>query len=93
MRPDLVCIHLYDRRESVLPSAGLLTVEDAETGELVEIDSSRESVRATFARESAQRVDELDAALLHSGVDLIRLHTGQDHAPVLQRFFETRRRR
>src|SRR6185436_16622520 len=40
-RHDLVCLHLHDPRESVLPAAGLLTIEDAETGELVELDSSR----------------------------------------------------
>src|SRR2546421_1543700 len=31
-RHDMVCRHLHDPRESVLPSAGLLTIEDAETG-------------------------------------------------------------
>ena len=43
-RHDLVCVHLHDPRESTLPAAGLLTVEDAETGELLELDSSRAGV-------------------------------------------------
>ncbi|HTL56334.1 MAG TPA: DUF58 domain-containing protein, partial [Candidatus Limnocylindrales bacterium] len=38
-RHDLVCVHLHDPRESTLPSAGLVTLEDAETGELLEVDS------------------------------------------------------
>ena len=40
-RHDLVCLHLHDPRESTLPDAGLLTIEDAETGELLEMDSAR----------------------------------------------------
>src|ERR1051326_1700532 len=47
-RHDLVCLHLHDPRESKLPPAGLLTVEAAETGELVELDSSRSAVRYKF---------------------------------------------
>src|SRR6185437_4516721 len=38
-RHDLICVHLHDPREIDLPSAGLLTIEDAETGELLELDS------------------------------------------------------
>jgi uncharacterized protein (DUF58 family) len=44
-RHDLVCVHLHDPRESHLPEAGVLTIEDAETGELLELDSTRASVR------------------------------------------------
>src|ERR1041385_4329212 len=49
-RHDVVCLHLHDPREVALPSAGLVTVEDAETGELLEVDSSRIMVREKFAR-------------------------------------------
>src|SRR5262252_5400745 len=42
-RHDLVCLHLHDPRESAMPPAGLVTIEDAETGELLEIDSARAS--------------------------------------------------
>src|SRR5438093_6038053 len=35
-RHDLVCLHLHDPRESALPPAGLVTIEDAETGEVLE---------------------------------------------------------
>src|SRR5437868_3585299 len=48
-RHDLVCIHLHDPRESALPAAGLLTLEDSETGELLEVDSNRAAVREKFA--------------------------------------------
>jgi uncharacterized protein (DUF58 family) len=90
-RHDLICIHLFDPRESHLPNAGLLTVEDAETGELLEVDSARASVRQTYAETNQQRVAQLDEALRRTGVDTIRLSTVEPFAQRLQRFFETRR--
>jgi uncharacterized protein (DUF58 family) len=93
VRHDLVCLHLHDPRESSLPPAGLLTVEDAETGELVELDSSRSAVRDKFASINAERLSELDRALRRAGVETLRFSTAEDFAQMLQRFFETRRGR
>lgn len=92
-RHDLVCLHLHDPRESELPDAGLLTIEDAETGELLEVDSGRSSVRERFAQANRQRLDGLDRALNRTGVDTLRFNTTQPFAPTLQRFFEIRRGR
>ncbi|HWV98342.1 MAG TPA: DUF58 domain-containing protein [Candidatus Acidoferrum sp.] len=92
-RHDLVCVHLHDPRESVLPSAGLLTLEDAETGELLEVDSSRAMVRDRFARTNAERLAELDRAFRRAGVDTLSFSTAEPFAQTLQRFFETRRGR
>ncbi len=92
-RHDLICLHLHDPRESVLPPAGLLTVEDAETGELVELDSMRSAVRERFAQINAERLAELDRALRRAGVDTLRFSTGEAYAQTLQHFFETRRGR
>ncbi|HZV35128.1 MAG TPA: DUF58 domain-containing protein [Verrucomicrobiae bacterium] len=90
---DLVCVHLHDPRESELPNAGLLTIEDAETGEMLELDSMRSGVRQTYARANAARLSELDRAMRHAGVDTLRFSTGEAFAQVLQKFFETRRGR
>jgi uncharacterized protein (DUF58 family) len=92
-RHDLVCLHLHDPRESSLPPAGLLTIEDAETGELLEVDSTRASVRQKFADTNAERLAELDRALRRAGVDTLRFSTAEPFAQTLQHFFETRRGR
>jgi uncharacterized protein (DUF58 family) len=92
-RHDVVCVHLHDPRESVLPAAGLLTIEDAETGELLEVDSSRATVRERFARTNAERLAELDRALRRAGVDTLSFSTAESFAQMLQAFFETRRGR
>lgn len=92
-RHDLVCVHLHDPRESELPNAGLLTIEDAETGELLELDSGRATVRQTYAATNAERLADLDRALRHASVDTLRFSTAESFAQTLQRFFETRRGR
>ena len=92
-RHDLVCLHLHDPRESTLPGAGLLTIEDAETGELLELDSSRAAVREKFAQINADRFAELDRALNRAGVETLRFNTADSFAQTLQRFFETRKGR
>jgi uncharacterized protein (DUF58 family) len=92
-RHDLVCVHLHDPRESQLPNAGLLTIEDAETGELLELDSARATVRETYAATNAERLAELDRALRRASVDTLRFSTNESFAQTLQRFFETRRGR
>ncbi len=92
-RHDLVCVHLHDPRESSLPNAGLITIEDAETGELLELDSTRATVRQKYAETNNERLAELDRALRQAGVDTLRFSTGEPFAQTLQKFFETRRGR
>ena len=92
-RHDVVCLHLHDPRESTLPDAGLVTIEDAETGELLELNSARGAVREKFASVNAERLAELDRSLIRTGVDTLRLNTTEPFASVLQRFFEIRRGR
>lgn len=92
-RHDLVCLHLHDPRESALPPAGLLTIEDSETGELLELDSTRAAVREKFAATNADRLAELDRAFRRAGIDTLRFSTSETFAQTLQHFFETRRGR
>jgi uncharacterized protein (DUF58 family) len=92
-RHDLICLHLHDPRESALPRSGLLTIEDAETGELLEMDTTRAGVRAKFAEVNSERLAELDRAFQRAGVDTLRFSTSESFAHTLQHFFETRRGR
>ncbi|HAO77723.1 MAG TPA: DUF58 domain-containing protein, partial [Verrucomicrobia subdivision 3 bacterium] len=70
-----------------------LTIEDAETGEILELDSSRSAVRDRFALFNEERLAHLDQALNRTAVDTLRLSTVEPFAQTLQRFFEIRRGR
>jgi uncharacterized protein (DUF58 family) len=92
-RHDLVCVQLQDLRERGVPPLGLLTLEDAETGEVLELDTARESVRDAFAEGATSRQERLNRALARAGVDLVRFSPEDDFASMFQHFFEHRRRR
>jgi len=90
-RHDLICLHLHDACELELPAAGIVRFEDAETGEIQEINLSQGASRQRYAAVSAQRLARLDRALQREGVDTLRLQAGQPFAAKLQHFFEHRR--
>ena len=92
-RHDVVALHVHDQRESELPDVGQLTVEDAETGELIELDTTDERVRGRFAELARERVENLRRALAAEGVDSLNLDTREPYEPALRSFFKNRERR
>ena len=95
-RHDFVAVKLYDPCELALPDVGFITLQDAETGELVEVDTRHPQVRMLFARTAKARGEWLESALRRSSID--RLDIGTDlndkgYAQSLQRFFKVRERR
>src|SRR5437588_748100 len=49
-RHDFIAVHVQDDREKVLPNVGIITLEDAETGEQIEINTADKSTRTHFAQ-------------------------------------------
>jgi uncharacterized protein (DUF58 family) len=92
-RHDLIALPVVDPREETLPAIGRVTLEDAETGEQIEINTSRNSVRDAFAEQALERRAARDRILRQAGVDAIELRTGEDYVPALRGFFRRRERR
>jgi uncharacterized protein (DUF58 family) len=92
-RHDLVALHIRDRREEELPDVGMLAIEDAETGEILELSTSNPKVRARFAEVSRRQVETLRRMLAAESVDALELQTGESYVPPLMNFFKTRERR
>ena len=92
-RHDTACLQLVDARERELPDVGLVALEDAESGEIREVDTGSAEVRARFAAAADARLTGVAATLGRAGVDVARLDPGSAVAPTLARFFERRRRR
>jgi uncharacterized protein (DUF58 family) len=89
-RHDLIGVFVVDPREKSLPAVGLLTIEDAETGEQLEIDTNRSDVRAHFENLAAKRLQSVRKTLRSSGVDLLELNTAEPYMPTLLQFFAMR---
>ena len=92
-RHDLICTVLSDPREIELPNVGILTFEDAETGELVEIDTTAKSVRSHYSAENKKRLDTLFRNLRQRGIDIIDLSTDRSYLAALNQFFANRSHR
>lgn len=95
-RHDLVGISVRDPNEFVLPKLGLINIEDAETGEQVEINTNLDWVIKEFSKLADAQKDLVRKSFRSSGVDLLELETATPYLPALLRFFkirENRRRR
>ena len=89
-RHDLISIALSDPREIELPEVGLITLEDAETGEMVEIDTGNKSTRHRYAARARQRQQDFDSHMRKKGLDWIQASTDQPYLPALRKLFARR---
>lgn len=92
-RHDVVSVQITDRYEMELPALGRLTFEDAETGEILEINTADPDSRNAFALRRQRDLAELARQFRSSGIDSIQLRTDESYSAALGNFFETRERR
>jgi uncharacterized protein (DUF58 family) len=92
-RHDLIAVHVEDPREKELPNVGILALEDAESGEIIEVNTAKASVRQRFKEYAAERSRRLLTDFRAEGIDTLQLQTDLPYMPALQRFFKTRQRR
>jgi uncharacterized protein (DUF58 family) len=92
-RHDLTAVSVVDPREQQWPAVGFVRLRDAETGEIVEIDTRHPRVRGMFQKQAADRERQLADVLRKLGIDHLAVDTRGDYAMSLRRFFAMRERR
>jgi len=92
-RHDLIAVPVTDPREVRLPNVGLIELEDAETGEMVLIDTSSAAVRKKYERLGRERSERFRELFASMGVDQIEVMTDRDYVSRLVQFFRARERR
>ena len=92
-RHDVVSVLVTDARESEFERAGLIALQDAETGATRLVDTDSKSFRASVASAAEQRVARLTTELRSSGIDLIRIDATRPVIEPLLAFFRMRERR
>ncbi len=90
---DVISMIISDPREHSLPDVGWLTIEDAESGEQVELDTSDPAIRRGYAELASGRKKSLHKSIRSAGVDLLDLSTDESYIPPLLNFFGKRQRR
>ena len=90
---DLVAVQVTDPRELELPELGRLVFQDAETGEIVEVNTGDARKRKAFAERQAREQEQMLRLFRKAGIDAIQLRTDQEYGAALGKFFEGREKR
>ena len=89
-RHDLISIALSDPRENEIPNVGLITLEDAETGELIEVNTADSSVRKRYQNQAKQRRYLFHKQMLQNGLDYVQVGTDEPYLPTLRQLMARR---
>ena len=92
-RHDVIAIDLHDPAERDIPPVGIIALEDAETGELVWVDTNDQAWRRSF-EEQVRMDEEAKVQMMRSlAIDRIALENGQEYVSGLNDFFKRREKR
>lgn len=87
---DVVALRLYDKRETEMPSMGLVQMTDAETGKTQWVDTSSRAVRDAYSQWWNDQTAYVEDAFKRSGVDLATIATADDYVKPLIGLFKHR---
>lgn len=92
-RHDLIAVSITDPREIRMPNIGLLELEDAETGEIIMIDTGSRAIRNQYEKFGLEHQIQLRNLFRSMNIDQIEIFTDRDYVRDLVKFFRTRERR
>jgi uncharacterized protein (DUF58 family) len=92
-RHDVIAVSVTDPREETLPDVGRICIEDAETGQVVEINTGSAKVREAYAKQSRQRREITAMRIRSLGMDFLEFVNGENWMPALVGFFQNRRQK
>lgn len=87
---DLVALQIYDKRETELPNVGLLKIKDAETGEIVLVDSSNKAIRDLYQSVWNKKQYKLNQVFNRCRIDNVSIDTTEDYVKSLLKLFRLR---
>jgi uncharacterized protein (DUF58 family) len=89
---DVIGIKMYDKMDMQLPEAGLLEIEDAETGKIQWVDTNDYLVRTNYQQAFFAFTEKCKEIFVKAGCDLLHMRTDEDYVKILQKFFVGRNR-
>lgn len=87
---DLVNLLIHDPLENELPDAGLITLQDAETGRQKLVDTSDKKVRTYYKKERLRQQHALQEYFRKNKMDSVDLKTNESYVRPLINFFQRR---
>jgi uncharacterized protein (DUF58 family) len=93
VRNETLAIEIVDPRELELPDVGVVELEDPETGERIEVQTSSGAIRTKFADAASAQREDIAQRIRAAGADHLVLRTDRDWLLELVRFVAWRRER
>ena len=90
---DVIAVRTSDPREAQFPDVGLITLQDAETGEVVVVDSKSSRIRQMFQSRGEEERSSQDQLLRSLKIDELELTTGKPYINDLSNFFRMREKK
>lgn len=90
---DIIAITITDPRELELPDIGFIEVEDAETGEILLVDTGDKNTRQSFYAMNNKKIDERKRLFRSMDVDEIIIKTDESYVEPIMKFFRLREKR
>jgi uncharacterized protein (DUF58 family) len=90
---DVIAMPLTDNLERNFPAVGLISLQDAETGEWREVDTGNAQVRQALAEHFQRTHGQIEAALRRCRIDQLRIESGSNFLVNLRKFFRQREKR
>ena len=90
---DIIPVVVGDPRESEMPNVGLVRLQDAETGEVITLDTASRKNRELYAKLQGKQSEERDAMFRRLKLQPIHVTTGQDPVEPIRRYFHKRETR
>ncbi len=87
---DVIALRILDKAELILPNAGLLNLQDSETGDFFTVNSSSRVIREKYKKVAKQQELEIEARFKKMKIDLINLQTDRPYSIDLMKFFKFR---
>ena len=89
-RHETIAVRVVDPLERSLPDLGIVLIQDAESGEQLQVDTHDAGFRRGFMEASQQREAALEASFARAGVDVLELATDDDLVDAVHRFARLR---
>ena len=90
---DVIAMILTDQREKTFPAVGLISLQDAETGEWRDVDTGNALIRQALTEHFQGTYGHIEAALTRCRIDQLRIESGNNFWVELRKFFRRREKR
>lgn len=88
---DMVCLQVYDVRDTDLPAIGWIKLKDAETGEYLLVNTNDRRMLKEYRNNWEEAREQQKHALMRSGIDNVYIEASEDYVKALIGFFKSRK--